>query len=417
MNLLEKIENTILGHSVDEILFSNFKHFYGYENSGEVSYEKLSSKFAKENFNELNETLNYFKENILDIQSNFSHYKSIYKILADEISKETYARMLAAKIYMDMDYVQQAYQEDPIYFSKNIFQFCEETYIDCGGFDGDTVLNFADQVKTIKHMYVFEAMQKPAERCRSRIEKKGLIGKTTIFQQAVYSKNGSLNFDLGAGNGDSSISQNGSIQVSAIRIDDVIKENVTFLKMDIEGAEKDALYGAQRIIKENTPKMAICIYHLKDDFWKIPELILSINPHYKFLVRQHDPASFSETVLYCIPENMGDVIGEEVCFDKEHKDLICYKKDKVWFLRQLRNKDMELGKLQELVSAKAWLSSQYDSLTKRIHELELWIQELEMGKEWLNQQNLTLNSQIKDLEAWIQVLENEKSSGKWRKRN
>ena len=91
MNLLEKIENTILGHSVDEILFSNLKHFYSYENSGEVSYEKLSSKFAKENFNELNETLNYFKENILDIQSNFSHYKSIYKILADEISKETYA--------------------------------------------------------------------------------------------------------------------------------------------------------------------------------------------------------------------------------------------------------------------------------------------------------------------------------------
>ena len=44
---LEKIENTILGHSVDEILFSNLKHFYGYENSGEVSYEKLSSKFAK----------------------------------------------------------------------------------------------------------------------------------------------------------------------------------------------------------------------------------------------------------------------------------------------------------------------------------------------------------------------------------
>lgn len=47
MNLLEKIENTILGHSVDEILFSNLKHFYGYENSGEVSYEKLSGSIPK----------------------------------------------------------------------------------------------------------------------------------------------------------------------------------------------------------------------------------------------------------------------------------------------------------------------------------------------------------------------------------
>lgn len=412
MNLLEKIEKIILKYSVDDILFNNLKHFYGYENSLEISYKNLSNQFEKESFNELDKTLNYFRENILDIQNNFSHYKSVYGLLADEVSKETYERMLAAKVFMDMDYVQQAYQEDLIYFSKNIFRFCDETYIDCGGFDGDTVLNFAEQVNSIKHMYVFEAMQKPAELCRSRIEKKGLIGKTTIFQQAVYSKNGTLNFDLGVGNGDSSISQNGSIHVPAIRIDDVIKEKVTFLKMDIEGAEKDALYGAQRIIKENTPKMAICIYHLKDDFWKIPELILSINPHYKFLVRQHDPASFSETVLYCIPENMGEVIREDVCFDKEYKDLISYKKDKIWFLRQLRNKDMELRKFQELIPAKDWLSNQYDSLTKRIQELEVWIEELEKGKEWLSQQNLNLNNQVKELESWIYVLENEKNGWK-----
>ncbi len=398
MNLFKMIEETISTQSVEEILHRNLKRFYGYEDTAVISYEALCERFDKEPFNELNEKLIYFKENIIDIQSNFQRYKAVYECLSDQISKETYERMIAAKVFMNMDYVQQAFCEDVIYFSKNIFMFTEETYVDCGGFDGDTVLNFADYVKQIKHIYVFEAMQKPAELCRTRIERRELLEKTTIFQKAVYSENCSLSFSIGEGNGDSRISEGGNVEVSAVKIDDYIKEPVTFFKMDIEGSEKNALCGAQKIIKENTPKMAICIYHLKDDFWKIPELILSINPRYKFKIRQHDPASLSETVLYCIPDTMGSVTREDVYFNKESKDLISYKKDKIWFLRQLRSKNIELSKIQELETSKEWLSDQYDILSKHIQELELWNHQLEQGKNWLSEQNSNLNNRIQELE-------------------
>lgn len=408
MSLFELVEKTVFSQSVDEIIYNNLKHFYGYDEDADVAFETLRIQYEQECFNELNEKLAYFRENILDIQNNFLHYKAVYERLSDQISKETYERMMAAKVFMNMDYVQQAFQEEVIYFSRNIFDFSEETYVDCGGFDGDTVLNFTEHINAIKHMYVFEAMQKPAEVCRTRIKQKGLLEKTTIFQKAVYNAECILNFDLGVGNGDSSISQKGNIQVEAVRLDDCINDCVTFLKMDIEGSEKEALYGAERIIKENTPKMAICIYHLKDDFWKIPELILSINPHYKFKVRQHDPATLSETVLYCIPDIMGKPKGDDFYFSKESKDLISYKKDKIWFLRQIRSKNTELEKVQEIENSKEWLSGQYENLKKRVQELELWNHELEVGKDWLSQQNTNLNNRVKELEDWIQILECEK---------
>jgi hypothetical protein len=67
--------------------------------------------------------------------------------------------------------------------------------------------------------------------------------------------------------------------------------------MDIEGAELNALKGARRIIEEQTPKLAICVYHKPKDIWEIPQLILDICPRYKFYLR-HYSFSPTETVLY-----------------------------------------------------------------------------------------------------------------------
>ena len=59
-------------------------------------------------------------------------------------------------------------------------------------------------------------------------------------------------------------------------------ERVTFIKMDIEGAELEALQGAERVIRECKPKLAVSIYHKKEDIWEIPHLILTYCPDYRF---------------------------------------------------------------------------------------------------------------------------------------
>ena len=71
-----------------------------------------------------------------------------------------------------------------------------------------------------------------------------------------------------------------------------------YIKMDIEGAEKEALQGARETIKDFTPNLAISIYHKPEDLWEIPILINEINPNYDFFIRCHNHLCL-ETVLYC----------------------------------------------------------------------------------------------------------------------
>ena len=72
-----------------------------------------------------------------------------------------------------------------------------------------------------------------------------------------------------------------------------------FIKLDIEGAEIEAINGAIATIKKFKPKMAVCIYHNQSDFIEIPKLALKLNPGYKIYVRHYTQGVF-ETVMYFV---------------------------------------------------------------------------------------------------------------------
>ncbi|HAC15762.1 MAG TPA: hypothetical protein DCE78_07440 [Bacteroidetes bacterium] len=86
-----------------------------------------------------------------------------------------------------------------------------------------------------------------------------------------------------------------------VKLDTFLPENcnVSFIKMDIEGAEIDAIRGSYRVIQTQKPILAISLYHRPNDLWLIPKLILDIRSDYKFFIGQHDKL-LSETVLYAI---------------------------------------------------------------------------------------------------------------------
>ena len=90
-------------------------------------------------------------------------------------------------------------------------------------------------------------------------------------------------------------------QTDSTSLDNYVSSNsitkVDFIKMDIEGAETDAIIGAKKILKKYKPKLAISIYHKPDDFWSIPLLIKDINTDYKFMFAHHSPIQW-ESVIY-----------------------------------------------------------------------------------------------------------------------
>ena len=95
------------------------------------------------------------------------------------------------------------------------------------------------------------------------------------------------------------ICENGNVEVQLTTIDEEVKDEVTLIKLDIEGAELDALKGAERAIKLYKPALAVCIYHRESDYVDIFDYIQNLNPTYKFYIRHHADC-YAESVLYAV---------------------------------------------------------------------------------------------------------------------
>ena len=89
-------------------------------------------------------------------------------------------------------------------------------------------------------------------------------------------------------------------QIEVAAVDEMVGEDITYMKMDIEGAELEALKGAEKQIRKNKPKLAVCVYHKPEDFLEIWGYLKSLVPEYRFYLRHHNAYNGSETVLYAV---------------------------------------------------------------------------------------------------------------------
>ncbi|WP_169728203.1 FkbM family methyltransferase [Helicobacter pametensis] len=181
-------------------------------------------------------------------------------------------------------------------YLNSIFAFGDsEIMIDCGAFTGDTALKFAQYCKTYRKIYAFE----PDQISYQKLIKNTQNLNITPFQKGVSSRSDTLSFDI-QDSGCSNFNKKGKLQIQVEAIDSLLKiENqpITFIKMDIEGSELEALRGAKQTIQKYKPKLAICIYHRKEDLITIPQYIKSLHPDYKIFIRNHQQIP-EDTVLY-----------------------------------------------------------------------------------------------------------------------
>lgn len=185
--------------------------------------------------------------------------------------------------------IENQYFDDLVTFSD------DEVFVDGGCFDLETAEFLMKKCKP-KRIYAFEPDESNLKIITDKIEKNG-YKNIEIMKVGLWKENDKLFFNSSADC--SHIVGEGDTCIDVVAMDKVINEKVTFIKMDIEGAELKALMGAKNIIKRDRPKLAICIYHKPEDITEIPAYIKSLVPEYHFYIRHH---SFTncETVLYAI---------------------------------------------------------------------------------------------------------------------
>lgn len=174
-----------------------------------------------------------------------------------------------------------------------------EVFVDGGCFDGLTTRQFIEwSTRGYKKVYAFEPDESNRKNCATELEEFIKRGTAKILPFGLWNKTTKLSFNATGGSG-SSIG-NGEETVDVVALDDQpFADDITFIKMDVEGAELRALQGAETIIKKNKPNLAICIYHKPEDVFELPQLILKYRQDYRFMVR-HYWLTNCETVLYAI---------------------------------------------------------------------------------------------------------------------
>lgn len=200
--------------------------------------------------------------------------------------------------------------EQPIYFDLPELQTEEkEIFVDAGGYNGETTSMFLEWAKgrcEAAEVYIFEPDAESKKKCEALF---GKLKNVTIIPKGLWNKRADLQFISDgsdsrivetAGKADSVNTTNAANTVSVVTLDkELANKEITFIKMDIEGAELKALQGAEKIIRTYKPKMAISVYHKPEDIIEIPRLLLAYNPEYRFWLR-HYSLSWFDTVLYAV---------------------------------------------------------------------------------------------------------------------
>lgn len=228
---------------------------------------------------------------------NEENFKRAYEMLSDEKSRKDYLQILQFKLSGDIKYLLNAHS-DKMKLYEEIFPLTDnESIVDLGAYDGDTVREFLTVTGgKYKNIIALE----PDEKNFRKLERK-TEGLENIIRlnMGAWDKEETLFFAKKSGR-NSRLEDNG-IPVKFNSVDNIVKNEVTFIKMDIEGAELKALDGAKRTVAHYKPKLYVCAYHRNEDMFTIPFKIKELFDGYKIYFRQHPYIPAWESNFYAIP--------------------------------------------------------------------------------------------------------------------
>jgi len=242
------------------------------------------------------------------VSKNKVRFETLIQLFSDELSQKTMYKVLKAhSTGKRVDFEDAQCEKDDWYQFKSLLKSEKDSvYLDCGAFDGDTVLLFKERaVEGYGKIYAFEP-DSEIQYALSATIKKNNINKVTIVPKGVYDFIGKIGFKS-SGMYSSVSDSNSSVEyaeaenhIEVTKIDEVLNgERADIIKMDLEGAEYRALIGAEKTIKTYKPKLGICLYHNVKDLLEIPELIHKMVPEYKLYIRHHSN-SCTDTILYAV---------------------------------------------------------------------------------------------------------------------
>lgn len=242
----------------------------------------------------------YFRETYLE------GYRWAYDCFMDERSRQRILDRIRM-YFLGRPCPADSFYQDGYFAFPDITLKDNEVYLDGGAFTGDTVEEFIlyceKKGKDYSRIYAFEPDPDNYEQARQTLLQ---YRKAEVMPFGLWSSRTELSFSNTSNITSHLTQENGAnmITVPVTSLDTFFADKPrdewpTIIKMDIEGAEKEALLGATTIIKEKKPQLIICVYHKPEDIYELPQTILNIRDDYQLILWQMGE-SFWDMVLYAV---------------------------------------------------------------------------------------------------------------------
>jgi FkbM family methyltransferase len=235
---------------------------------------------------------------------NRSDIEAAYSVLGDPESRTVFEGKLAYYLSRDKARIDDIRSANTIYFDRSVHRLTpDEVVVDGGAYVGDTLSSFVDEsAGQFDSYYAFEP--DPVSFDRLVVEAARDPARITAVQAGLARRTSSARL-LSTHGADARLlrgDETGGEEVPVVGLDEYFEERrpPTLIKMDIEGAEAEALNGGSHLIETARPTLAISAYHYPMDLWRIPLLLDRLMPGSRLFLR-HYTREVDDTVCYAIP--------------------------------------------------------------------------------------------------------------------
>jgi FkbM family methyltransferase len=227
--------------------------------------------------------------------------RKAFECWKDDISRNIFLSFLEQRLWANFEILPPPTD----FFPRDVFELCDdEVFVDAGAYDGDTIVDFMSRVKNFKRIIAVEPDPSNHEKLCARISQlpSGVASRITPLRVALGARREMARFHA-TGTMGSAIGHHGEKSVECVPLDEVfIQEPPTYVKLDIEGGEMDALKGSQRLIREAATIWGVTTEHRMTDLWRIPLFFRSLSNDYDFFLRCHGYEGV-DLICYAVPLN------------------------------------------------------------------------------------------------------------------
>ena len=227
---------------------------------------------------------------------NSEKIQHVYDSLADDYSRKVYANIINFKISGRIEYLSEVTTPKEEIYRKIIKPTFNEVYVDLGAYNGDTIRELLEFTRgNYNAIYALEPDRKNFKKLAKFVDG---MNRVYAFNAAAWCTDTELPFAAKAGR-QSAITAGSENMVAARSVDSILgKKQATIIKMDVEGFEREAIWGSAINISHYAPKMMVSLYHRNEDIFELPLLIKTLNPRYKLYIRHQLYIPAWETNLY-----------------------------------------------------------------------------------------------------------------------